>query len=181
MNGSSKDQQPYGLRFAEAWEQLQRYLGDLDADELRQVASQDFEGTLKTLKAQPAIGHSGALNSAEMKHPEELAVSIVRERLRALTDHQAEGDDVRFGADFLRHWKELGGSLARFRYATIQDLKQADREEAVRTLSKIWPPWATKALKRESAREAAKTVFTRMEVMSRHSNPAVHFLGGFYG
>jgi len=186
MTDESTTERPYGERFAEAWGQLQRYLGDLDANELDQMASADLETTVEMLKAQPALGHAGALNSAAGKDPEDLAVSIVQERLRALTAHQPEGDDSRYGAEFLRHWKNLGGSLSRFRYTTIQELKAADKEEAIKILTGIWKQYATRTiLERQSAQDAAETLYAHMCIRSLHGSSVGFYLAslnaGFYG
>ena len=172
---------PYGERFAEAWAQLQRYLGDLDPEELERMATKDFEGTLKMLEEQPALGHSGALHSAAKKNPEELAVAIIRERLRALTDMDADGDDSRYGVEFLQAWKNMGGGVTRFRYATIQELKKADKDEAIEILMKLWGQQYSlrKILEQESPRAAARIVLARGYAMG--GGGGAFYGGGFYG
>ncbi len=138
MSSSPPDEPPYGERFSKAWAQLQRYLGDLDQNELAKMAKLDFEGTLKLLQEQPALGHSGALNKAKGKKPEELAAAILAQRLAALTQDYGSGDDSPWGARFLKAWRSCGGGIAHFRYAMIQELKKADKEESIELLSKKW-------------------------------------------
>jgi len=137
MPASNHEDRPYGARFAEAWKQLQRYLADLDAEELEQLSRSDLAATLALLKQQPALGHSGALNNGHKKLPEELALAIVQERLSALTSGLAHGAEGKWGARFLEAWRNHGGPVSCFKYAQIQELKAADREGAIKVLRRF--------------------------------------------
>jgi hypothetical protein len=164
MTNSTPDERPYGERFAEAWAQLQRYLADLDSHELAGMAKSDFAETLKTLRAQPALGHSGALNKADGGNPEGLAAAIVSERLSALSESFAQGDDLAWGAEFLETWRSHSGGLSRFRYGTIQKLKAADKETAIELLLETMgrSVLLKKKLHRGTASEAARDLVTEM-------------------
>jgi hypothetical protein len=125
----------YGARFAEAWATIQAYLSDLDRDELLDLAGADREGTVALLARQPEVGGSSALERAGGLEPEELAIRIVQERLEALASSAGEA----FGARFLAEWRRLGGPISAFRYSVLQELKQADREDTLRALTRVVP------------------------------------------
>lgn len=123
---------PFGKRFGDTWKLLQSYLADLDEGELETLAGSDFERTLELLSAQPELGRSGALDEADPGSPEQLALRIVAERLRALTERLPEGDGEPWGSRFLSRWRALGGPLAAFPYSQLQAIKQADEATTLR-------------------------------------------------
>ena len=179
MTENALEERPYGSRFAEAWAQLQRYLADLDETELTALSSAGVEETLRVLKQQPALGHSGALHGADEKGPEELAAAIVQERLKALTQSFGRGDARPWGAQFLEAYRSYRGSLASFRYSTIQELKSADKEEAIQILTKrLWSSAvAAKALRDSTPREAAHRLFVQGQIAAANTMAMIAFLG----
>lgn len=160
----STNESDYGRRFADAWTQLQVYLAELDPGELESLATQDVRGTVELLARQPELGSSSALRDAGAVGPEELAVRLLGEKLEALR-LGPEGAGASFGAQFLEAWRELGGTLSSFSYATLQRLKQADRSEAVAILARSMGPGARpRALGAATPRELAGRLLVQRQV-----------------
>jgi len=127
---TSENEPPFGSRFALAWRSLQAYLADLDEDELAELEGADRGATLALLRRQPALGEAGALAGVKDGHPEEIAIRIVEEHLRALAP-AASGP---WGERFISAWRGLGAPLSVFKYSTLQEMKQSDRKGTIATL-----------------------------------------------
>lgn len=120
---TSENEPPFGSRFALAWRSLQAYLADLDAGELAELEGAGRDATLALLRRQPALGDSGALAGVKDGQPEEIAIRIVEEHLKAL----APAVGGAWGGRFLTAWRGLGAPLSAFKYSTLQGLKESDR------------------------------------------------------
>ncbi len=131
---SAESTDSYGERFAETWKQLQRYLADLDPAEMKQLHGKDFDATLKVLQAQPALGMTPALQGADDRSPEDLAIAIVKDRLQVLEQSFGSRGREPWGAQLLTSLRDRRVPISYFRYATIQELKDADRATALSIL-----------------------------------------------
>ncbi len=64
-------------------------------------------------------------------------------------------DEPSFGARFLDEYKRLGGKMLPFEYATLQELRRADREGLIRTLRTTQnPPMSHATIQRIRSVEA---------------------------
>ena len=121
---------PFGARFAESWDLLQRFLADLDQDELKRMSEMGASQTLELLRKQPAIGFSETLEGSSELAPEALAIEIIRSRIEALEVAHDPGNAQPWGARFLAAWKGHQMPLSAFNYALIHALRAADEPEA---------------------------------------------------
>jgi hypothetical protein len=175
MTDQNTDDASFGKRFAETWELLQTYLGDLDPKELARMGSMDFQAALKLLKLQPAVGQSGALDDARGKTPEQLALAIIQERLQALTGKLSSGPGGAWGGRFLQHWRKLGGPISSFKYAQIQALKVADQEGVVKMFKQQAGSFQVAKVLRESSPEDAATILLQQQRLSTLTLLAIMF------
>jgi hypothetical protein len=127
---------PFGARFAESWELLQRFLADLDPAELKQMSTLDASQTLDLLRRQPAIGLTDTMRGTPDLAPEELAIAIVRSRMEVLEESHDPSLGQPWGARFLAAWKRRKMPLSAFNYALIQALKGADEVGAKKILKR---------------------------------------------
>jgi hypothetical protein len=162
----STSEPTYGARFAEAWATIQAYLSDLDRDELADLASSDRHATFALLAKQPELGSSSTLDGAAGLEPEELAIKLVQDRLEALASSTGDA----WGGRFLAEWRSLGGPISAFRYSVIQELKQANREDALRTLARLMN--LNVALKRRLSTESPSGAANLLHNELRHRQTA---------
>ena len=156
---------PFGKLFAETWAMLQNYLADLDALELSKLSGADFTGTLRMLAQQPALGQSGALDNAQGKSPEQLALAIIQDRINTLTAKLPNGPEQPWGGRFLSRWRQMGGSLSSFKYDQIQKLKQADQEQVVQMFKSRMGSFQLSQMLRSSTPEDAADLLLRQQQM----------------
>ena len=85
-------------------------------------------------------------------------------------------DEPTYGQRFLDSWKRYSGVLGAFDYATIQQLKAADREAFIGILRKrsSMLPYATIQLFRDcEPEEAARVLFTQAQAQNQAAVLAV--------
>ncbi|MCA8981156.1 MAG: hypothetical protein H6831_00550 [Planctomycetes bacterium] len=80
-------------------------------------------------------------------------------------------DEQTYGRRFLDAWKRYASTLAQFDYATIQEMKSADRERFIELLRgrTFALPYATIQLIRDSEPEEVARVMHVRALQARHS------------
>jgi len=73
-------------------------------------------------------------------------------------DRPDDDSDPTFGARFLEEWKRLGGPLAGWTYAEIQDLRDCDREGLAQALRRRHPLTPHAALARIRGAESPESL-----------------------
>lgn len=136
MTNDPASTKPFGARFAESWELLQRFLADLDPAELKRMDKMDASQTLDLLRKQPAIGLTETMQGSPDLAPEKLALAIIRSRVEVLEESHDPSLSQPWGARFLAAWKQRKMPLSAFNYTLIQALKVANEGDAKKILAR---------------------------------------------
>jgi hypothetical protein len=95
-------------------------------------------------------------------------------------DRQDDDSEAGFGARFLEEWKRLGGPLAGWSYAEIQELRGCDQEGMARALRRNQPRADYAAIQRvrgaPSPEHLARTLLAEAQTQAQASAAATMWL-----